>query len=403
MELLLLGTGSAAGRPAPFCACAACRDSVACGVARLPTGVLVDDAVLIDPSLAAAGVAARAGRDLSQVAVVLAGAGSRPTAASFAPDRWRHARPGATLHAGGRVIRALPAARPPAVAFDVTGADGGRLLYGPAGLALAGDALAAVAGAAFDLVVLDVFAAPALLGELRARGAVTEATRVLAAHLDHAAGPERVVRDRLARWGASAAHDGDLVTVGAATPALSGGGGPARTLVLGGARSGKSALAEETLLAEPAVRYVATSAPRPDDADWQARIAAHQRRRPAGWQTLETTELAPLLAEPGPPLLIDCLSLWLTAVLEQAGAFDEPTPAADADARVRRRVDELVAAWRQARGRVVAVSGEVGSGVVPATSSGRRFRDELGRLNARLAAESEHVLLTVAGQALTLR
>ncbi len=90
-------------------------------------------------------------------------------------------------------------------------------------------------------------------------------------------------------------------------------------------------------------------------------------------------------------------------MLEQAGAFDEPTPAPDADTRVRRRVDELVAAWRQARGRVVAVSGEVGSGVVPATSSGRRFRDELGRLNARLAAESEHVLLTVAGQALTLR
>ena len=129
----------------------------------------------------------------------------------------------------------------------------------------------------------------------------------------------------------------------------------------------------------------------------------HRERRPAAWRTEETCDLVPLLDAAGPPLLIDCLALWLTHVMDEAGAWDDERWAACARRTVADRLGELAAAWRQTRRTVVAVSNEVGSGVVPATASGRRFRDELGRLNAAVAAESEHVLLVVAGNAVPLR
>lgn len=160
-------------------------------------------------------------------------------------------------------------------------------------------------------------------------------------------------------------------------------------LVLGGARSGKSAEAERRLAAEPAVTYVATAPPRPDDDDWAGRVAAHVARRPAHWRTVETTDLAGVLAtEPG-PLLVDCATLWLAAAMDAAGAWD--------GGDVSAAVDGLVAAWRSTSAYVVLVSNEVGSGVHPATAAGRRFRDELGRLNARLAAEADEVWLVTAG------
>ncbi len=100
-----------------------------------------------------------------------------------------------------------------------------------------------------------------------------------------------------------------------------------------------------------------------------------------------------------PPLLIDCLALWLTDAMDRVGAWDDAKWAADGQRALRERVAELVEAVRATRRTVVAVSNEVGSGVVPATVSGRRFRDELGRLNAAFAGECEQVLLVVAGQA----
>jgi adenosylcobinamide kinase/adenosylcobinamide-phosphate guanylyltransferase len=111
--------------------------------------------------------------------------------------------------------------------------------------------------------------------------------------------------------------------------------------------------------------------------------------------------LEPLLAEPGPPLLVDCLTLWLTAVLDEIGAWDRWDDAAQGE--LDARLASLRDAWRTTARRVVAVSNEVGSGVVPATSSGRLFRDQLGRLNAMVAAESESVLLLVAGLPVSLR
>ncbi|MBI0384735.1 bifunctional adenosylcobinamide kinase/adenosylcobinamide-phosphate guanylyltransferase, partial [Streptomyces albiflaviniger] len=166
---------------------------------------------------------------------------------------------------------------------------------------------------------------------------------------------------------------------------------------------GKSLEAERRLAAFPDVLYVATSGTREGDPEWAARVAAHRDRRPGSWRTTETCDLPPLLAEDGPPLLIDCLALWLTDAMDSVSAWDDEKWAHGGERALRERVSALVAAVRATARTVVAVSNEVGSGVVPATASGRRFRDELGRLNAAFAEECEQVLLVVAGQPLPLR
>jgi adenosylcobinamide kinase / adenosylcobinamide-phosphate guanylyltransferase len=181
-----------------------------------------------------------------------------------------------------------------------------------------------------------------------------------------------------------------------------------RVLVLGGARSGKSVTAERLLAARDRVDYVATGGrPDPADPEWAQRVRAHQQRRPSHWVTLETLELAQVLAGPqltardrATPVLVDCLSTWLAGVMEECGLW-AGRPGADQD--LAEQVDGLLAAWRATARPVVAVSNEVGSGVVPATVSGRRYRDELGVLNTRIAAECEQVWLCTAGIARRLR
>ena len=187
-------------------------------------------------------------------------------------------------------------------------------------------------------------------------------------------------------------------------------GKPFRVLILGGARSGKSVTAERLLAGRDRVDYVATG-PLPDaaDPDWAARVGLHRQRRPAHWTTLESLELEDVLTLTGPgltparlavPVLIDCLSTWLAGVMEEAGLW---AAAPGADKNLAERVDGLLEAWHSTRRHVVAVSNEVGSGVVPATASGMRFRDELGVLNARIAADCEQVWLCTAGIARRLR
>ena len=172
-----------------------------------------------------------------------------------------------------------------------------------------------------------------------------------------------------------------------------------RTLVLGGTRSGKSRHAELLLPDDQPVRYLATARQDPDDPEWAARLAAHRRRRPAGWCTVEEPDVAGLVRAGGAPLLVDDLGTWLTRVLDDAGAWE--TPAVPPE--VAARTSELVAAVQAAPGRVVLVSAEVGLGVVPATPAGRLFRDELGALNADLAAVCDEVLLLVAGLPMQLK
>ena len=174
-----------------------------------------------------------------------------------------------------------------------------------------------------------------------------------------------------------------------------------KVLVTGGVRSGKSRHAEGLLAGEPAVTYVAPgpTVEEDSDPDWAARIAAHRLRRPAAWTTLESRDLAAVLSLDG-AVIVDCLGTWLTAVLDEAQVWDRPS--AEAVALLRARLEPAVAALSSATGPVVLVTNEVGLGVVPATRSGRLFRDLLGTVNQRLAAQCDAVHLVVAGRVLEL-
>lgn len=245
------------------------------------------------------------------------------------------------------------------------------------------------------------------VARLRRVGALADSARLVAAGLPHD-GPTPARLAALATaWDVTVLPDGTSLLPGpsGATPASHvptshGPALPRRTVVLGAAGSGKSAVAETLLAALPDVIYLATG-PQPDDADpgWAARVAAHRARRPAWWQTVESGELVELLTRPGPPLLVDSLGTWLADAMTDAGCWDERSGWQD---RLQQRVDAVVAAWCQAARPVVAVAEEVGWGVVPATPSGGRFRDALGRLNRRICDRSERVLLVVAGRPVDL-
>ncbi|MDQ0747922.1 adenosylcobinamide kinase/adenosylcobinamide-phosphate guanylyltransferase [Streptomyces africanus] len=398
VELTLLGTGAPAGLPRPDCPCAACAAALGPD-ARAATALLLDGALLLDLTPGAAFAAARAGRSLTGVRQVLLshphnGPAVEVPAGLPQPGRVPDGRE-LTLLTGHRV-RAV-AMDAPGTGYAVTGPEGQRLLYLPPGGAPAGLEEPAES---YDMVLADVVGRPDALAKLRAVGAVGPTTDVVAVHLDHDVPPGPELARRLAAAGARAVPDGTTLAVGVYedVPDL-----PRRTLVLGGARSGKSVEAERRLEAFPDVLYVATGGSRNGDTEWSARVAAHRERRPGSWRTVETCDLVPLLEAEGPPLLIDCLSLWLTDAMDAAGAWDDAVWAERGEKALRERVRELTEAVRSTRRRVVAVSNEVGSGIVPSTASGRRYRDELGRLNAGFADECEHVLLVVAGQAVVLR
>ena len=163
-----------------------------------------------------------------------------------------------------------------------------------------------------------------------------------------------------------------------------------RTLVLGGIRSGKSQWAEAEIAREMSVRYIATGPTADSDTSWARRIADHRDRRPRNWTTVESADVATQLrAQPETPALVDDVGGWLTTTLDRQGWDDGPITA---------DIDDLVAAIDAFGAPLVLVSPEVGLTVVPATESGRRFADELGALNQRIANCCERVVLVVAGQ-----
>lgn len=176
---------------------------------------------------------------------------------------------------------------------------------------------------------------------------------------------------------------------------------PRTTFVLGGARSGKSlyaeGLARDTGLP---VRYIATAHRSPHDAEFTARIAAHAARRPGDWTVTEAgADLAAVLAAadaPGTCVLLDCLTLWLSGLL---CPLDGGPSLSGWQAHLTRFDDAL----RATRGVVIVVSNEIGLGVVPMGSLTRQYVDELGRLNQRVAARCERVVLSVAGLPLTIK
>jgi adenosylcobinamide kinase / adenosylcobinamide-phosphate guanylyltransferase len=155
------------------------------------------------------------------------------------------------------------------------------------------------------------------------------------------------------------------------------------TLVLGGARSGKSAHAEALLTAlPPPWTYVATA--QGYDEEMRERIAVHRARRGAGWETVEAPLDLPAALVSGSPVLVDCLTLWLTNLL--LGGHD-----------IAAATLALEAALAGRAAPTVLVGNEVGLGIVPENALARKFRDEAGRLHQRLAARADSVLFMVAG------
>jgi adenosylcobinamide kinase/adenosylcobinamide-phosphate guanylyltransferase len=180
-----------------------------------------------------------------------------------------------------------------------------------------------------------------------------------------------------------------------------------KELILGGARSGKSMLAE-TRAAESGLRVVYVATAQALDGEMRRRIAHHQARRPATWGLVESPlDLAGHLhrnAAPGTCLLVDCLTLWLSNLLfsGKAAAQAEAGEAIDC-ALFRDEVQALIDVLPGLPGRVIMVSNEVGWGIVPMSAVSRLFADEQGRLNQRVAAVCERVTLVAAGQPLVLK
>jgi adenosylcobinamide kinase/adenosylcobinamide-phosphate guanylyltransferase len=164
------------------------------------------------------------------------------------------------------------------------------------------------------------------------------------------------------------------------------------TFVLGGARSGKSRHAEKLVSAFPAPwTYIATA--QAFDDEMRERIEHHRARRDSGWLTLEAPlDLADALARvaDGQPVLVDCLTLWLTNVM---------LAELDVEAETRRLAETI----SRPRGPWFAVSNEVGLGIVPDNALARRFRDAAGWLNQMVAARADHVLFMVAGLPMTIK
>ncbi len=168
---------------------------------------------------------------------------------------------------------------------------------------------------------------------------------------------------------------------------------PLVTLVLGGARSGKSRYAECLIEGAAACgTYCATA--EAVDAEMAQRIAAHQARRGPFWHTIEEPlALASVIAaeaSPVRPLLIDCLTLWLSNLML-------------AERPIEGDIAALCAALRLAAGPVVLVANEVGMGLVPEMPLGRRFRDAAGHLNQQIAALADRVVFLAAGLPLVLK
>jgi len=427
MRIRLLGTGSAEGWPNPWCSCGSCMSAAAQGVLRGHTSALVDDRLLID--CGGAHAALRQGASLTGVRTALV---THRHLDHHDPSLWHWrgraegrypltlvapplvladaayrltsdittvaARPGEELTVDGYRVRVLPAEHSEdAVLYDVTGPGGGRLLYATDTGVLPRQTVELARDRAYDVVLLELAGAPGSshltlatwpgqVARLRAAGAITAGTRVLAVHLGHGNPPPDELDRRLLALGARAGRDGELLDTGR---------DGRRVLVLGGQSSGKSAYAESRL--GPRVTYVATAPPRPGDAEWSDRVAAHAGRRPATWTTVETGDVAGVLRAARGEVLVDDLGLWLTRLLD--GHWDSPGARAVFDAGLA----GLLQAWTTTCAHAVLVAPEVGSGVVPATSSGRLFADLLGRATQALASCSEEVVQVVAGQPRRLR
>ncbi len=452
MRIDVLGTGSADRWPNPWCACERCGWARGTGVHRGRTSALVDGCLLLDPGPDAGS----GGVDLTGVRTVLithdhpdhldpafllawswaSGPGlvvagppeaidrCRDWVGPDAPVEFRALAAGDDLVVDGSHgmlrVRALPAAHSTGGGRDH---DGTALLYevaGPAAALLYATDTAAlphdVLAGPYDIVLLELtfgdttdhgsahLDLPAFgheVARLRADGRLAPGARVVAVHLSHHNPID--LSQRLAAIGAEIVPDGTVLRVGQVGQV-----GPVgrrvgrRLLVTGGARSGKSHHAESLVRGRAPVTYVATAPAYPDDPEWVHRIEKHRHRRPPTWRLCETAQVADVLreAEPEETVLVDCLTLWITAAVDHADAWDDAPAAGTA---VDEALAELLDALRATPADVVLVTNEVGSGIAPATASGRLFRDLLGGVNSAVATACDDVVLVTTGIPRTLK
>lgn len=449
MKVQLLGTGSADGVPNPFCACATCTAERLTGRRRANTCALLDDVVLCDWGPTATAQAVRFGVDFARVGHVLITHGHPD---HFAPQflMWRSWIPGLpmlhvwgpsdvidaarhwvgpgdpvalhtvqagdvwTLDAVSSVgpwqAQAVAAAHDigngdthaeHALLYVITDAAGQRVMYATDTGPLPDDTVRSLPpldtllmeetfGTHVDHKTghLDLVTFGQTVELMRAHGVVHDGTRIVAIHLSHHNPPTRELTERLADIGAQVVDDGTVL-------------GTRHHLVLGGTRSGKSVFAEQLLAPEPNVTYVATGYP-PSDADtqWAQRIERHRSRRPAHWHVRETIDLAAGIADAQAPVLIDCVNLWLTRVIDEADAWTDPNRARTVtDAAV----GTLVHALDASKYPVVLVSNDVSTSLIPSNDAARLFQELLGEVNTRLAAHCDDVTMVIAGQPMAVK
>jgi len=179
------------------------------------------------------------------------------------------------------------------------------------------------------------------------------------------------------------------------------------TLIIGGARSGKSRFAQELALksGQP-VLFVATA--EPGDEEMRQRIAEHRKARPSTWRTLEVTthvgnRIVPEIGE-APTVIVDCVTLLVNNIFSQHGDPDsEPVDASLIEREVVAEIKELVDCLDRVNARFIIVTNEVGLGLVPPNRLGRLYRDFLGRANQMLAQRVDEVYLMTAGMPLRIK
>lgn len=449
MKIHLLGTGAADGLPSPFCRCDTCAAERSAGRVRTNSCAIIDDAVLIDCGPTATSQAARAGVDLAGISHVLITHGHPD---HLAPQflLWRQWIPGlGPVHVWGPPlaidtcrdwvgpndpvtfhvvqpddrltlddrwqVHVLPAAHgtadalaTEAVLYDICDASGHRILYATDTGPLPASTIAMLDAEPRDAVFLeetfgtnvdhgtghhDLPAFEHTITTLREHSLLAPDARVVAIHLGHHNPPAPRLCEHLAAIGAEALEDLAIVHTRMPRPAH-------RHLILGGARSGKSRFAEELASSHAEVTYVATGYPEiSDDADWTARIAAHQMRRPPHWRTTETIDLTSVIATAKTCLLIDCLGLWVTRTIDAMDGWDSPTILAD----LQPRIAELAEAIGSSPVPIIVVSNDVGGALTPTTRAGRVFQDALGVTNAQVANRCTDVTMMVAGVPMEVR
>ena len=452
MKIQLLGTGSADGWPNPFCTCDSCEHQRMHGIVRVNSCALIDDVILLDPGPSVPAACAHHRVNLSKVTDILVTHGHPDHCApslvlfhqwvdSAAPLRiwgppealdqfraWLAPHQKITLHPvasgdevdlGSHTVHVIAAAHAhgdgdlmalEAVLYRIHD-DEAVTLYATDTGPLPEHTLDTLRDCPLDVLVVDAtFGAKrdhgtghhdfaslnAELNRLGAIGAVTKHTRVVATHLSHHNPTEPLLHEALASMGVHPGRDGQIIDTSTRHGRL--------TLVTGGARSGKSRYAESQAARHGgAVTYVATAPEYPNDPEWKTRIDMHRDRRPREWRIMETGDAAKVIAGAthDQMVLIDCLGMWLTRLLDEHGGWEASRE--DIRLLISRETAVLVATLESTKADVVIVTNEVGMSVVPDTSSGRLFRDLLGMVNAHVAASADQVVLMVAGQALMVK